>query len=349
MQKREMPKNTVSVVGARGYSGLELVKLLLNHPCADLKYAYATSDFDLKTLLSHSAAKSITCMSDAYLFNHSTDFVFLATPAEVSLKLAPRLIAQGSRVIDLSGAFRLQTNDYHQWYKFVHHEATLLKEACYGLVPFVGPEVTKAKLISNPGCYATAISMAILPLLAKNIIEPTSLVIDAKSGSSGAGKKAAENLLFCEVDGECLPYKVGEHQHKPEIEEAAQRFANKAIDPMFSTSLLPVRRGIIAAIYATLQNGLTQQEVEQAFSEAYSDYPLVSFGAFKKHPELVQLRRVVGTARTHLSYEVKGNRLYLFSCIDNLMKGAASQAIENFNLLLDLPSSLGLEKLEAQI
>lgn len=340
---------TVSVVGARGYSGIELIKLLLQHPLADLKYAFATSEFNLGTFVSQPKAKNVLCFKDSEIMNHLTEVVFLATPAEVSLELAPKLIAAGSRVIDLSGAFRLKKSDYQKWYKFDHHQPNLLAEAVYGLVPWVRAEVVHAKLIANPGCYATAINMALLPVLKNDLIEKNSIVIDAKSGATGAGKKAAENLIFCEVDGDCLPYKVGEHQHTPEIQEVAMAFAAASIDPFFTTSLLPVRRGISAGIYAQLKKGVTSLEIADCFEKAYAGQELISHGSLKTHPHLMQLRKVVGTARTHISYEVKGEKLYLFSCIDNLLKGAAGQAIENFNLILDRPSSLGLDHLEAQI
>ncbi len=276
-----------------------------------------------------------------------SDVIFLATPAEVSLDLAPKILSQGKMVIDLSGAFRLKMNDYKKWYGFEHSEKTLLQKADYGLAPFAGP--SSAKLISNPGCYATAISMALIPLLKHNIIIEDGIVIDAKSGTSGAGKKAAENLLFTEVDGECLPYKVGRHQHLPEIQEAVKAFSGKELDAHFTTSLLPVRRGIIAGIYAKLSKGMTAKDVEAALTKAYAEYPLVAFSAVERDPGLLQLKKVVGTPMTHISYAVEGQKLYLFSCIDNLLKGAASQAVENFNRITDQPLWMGLSHLEATI
>lgn len=332
-------KLTASIVGARGYSGLELAKLLLAHPNVKLTHAYATKDFSLSDDFFEKAAADVACLTEDQLMNSLTDVVFLATPPEVSLKLAPEILAAGKMVIDLSGAFRLKKNDYKKWYHFDHTESAWLEKSQYGLVPFAGPVSGQTKLISNPGCFATAVSMALIPLLQKNLISTEGLVIDAKSGTTGAGKKAAENLLYSEVEGNCLPYRIGKHQHYPEIQEAVELFTGKIIEPHFSTHLLPVKKGIIASIYAT---SLTTDiaEIEKAFNEAYGENPLVCFG--REIAKLAKLSGVVGTARTHISYELAGNKLYVFSVIDNLMKGAASQAVSNLNRLLDLPEHTGL-------
>lgn len=340
-------RTTCAVVGARGYSGLETARLLLQHPQAHLTHCFATAEFQLTDYLTHPAAAQVTCLPDSEIMNHLSDVVFLATPANVSLVLAPKILAAGKKVIDLSGAFRLKKNDYKKWYAFEHTELSLLESAHYGLSPWAGPTSRQNNLIANPGCYATAVTMSLLPLLQNDLIDETHLVIDAKSGTSGAGKKATENLLFTEVTGECLPYKVGRHQHYPEIIETLEYFSGKSVSAHFTTSLLPVRRGIIAGIYARLKGHKNLSDVEAAFHQAYQDYPLVTFSAFQNKPQLASLKKIVGTARTHISYEVDGDRLYVFSCIDNLLKGAASQAIENFNRISDLPVATGLSHLEA--
>lgn len=337
-----------SIVGARGYSGIELARVLLQHPNAELKYCFATSEFKLSDYLNSEAASKVLCMTDDKVQANLTDVVFLATPAEVSLKLAPAILAAGKKVIDLSGAFRLQQNSYDKWYGFTHTEQNLLKQAQYGLLPWTGPLLSE-NLIANPGCFATAVAMALIPLIKAGVISTDNIVIDAKSGATGAGRKAAERMLFTEVDGECLPYKVGSHQHYPEIIETISAFAGHVVDAHFITSLLPVRRGIIAGIYGRLAAGKTTQDIEQAFAKAYGDYPLVSFASVTKSPQLLSLKRVVGTAKTHISYEVQGDKVFVFSCIDNLMKGAASQAVENFNRISDLPLATGIDGLEAAI
>lgn len=336
-----------SVVGARGYAGLELVRILLAHPEAKLTHCFATSEFSLMDLVGNPLAAKVTCLPDSQIFEHLTDVVFLATPAEVSLRLAPKILSAGRRVIDLSGAFRLKQNDYSKWYGFEHSELALAKVADYGLSPWAGPS-PRSNLVANPGCYATAILLALLPLLKQGVIEQTGLVIDAKSGATGAGKKASENLLFTEVEGECLPYKIGKHQHFPEIEEALIGWAGiERFDAHLATSLLPIRRGIVAGIHARTAPGRGLEDVVRAYDEAYEGYSLFAHGHLRSRPALAQLKRVVGTGKTHVTYELDGNRLYVFSCIDNLLKGAASQAVENFNRLSDLPLDTGLGRLEA--
>jgi len=330
---------SVSVVGARGYSGLELVKLLLKHPFVKLESCFATQDFKLSDELFGAKASAVACFSEQHLMQNLSDVVFLATPAEVSMKLAPQIIDQGKKVVDLSGAFRLKKNDFQKWYGFMHTANDYAQNAEYGLLPFCGPLKASTQLISNPGCYATAISLGLIPLLKHGLIQSDGLVIDAKSGTTGAGKKAAENLLFSEVSGECLPYRVGRHQHAPEIQEAVEQFSGAQIDPHFTTHLLAAQRGIVAGIYAQAKTA-NIEDIEQAFNAEYKNYPLVRHG--REVGRLARLANVVNTPYTHISFELVGNKLYVFVTIDNLLKGAASQAVENLNRLLDLPAGYSL-------
>ena len=221
--------------------------------------------------------------------------------------------------------------------------------------PFSEDKFFAGELIANPGCYATSVLMAVVPLLKRNLIDPDSLVVDAKSGTSGAGRKASENLLFTEVDGECLPYRIGKHQHLPEIRQFAEAYSGAKIDPIFATHLLPVRRGIIAGIYAKLSPGVSELDIAGAYGNDYSDYGLVEWGQLhggtsRADGYSLSLKRVVGSAVTRLHYQLShsesGGKLYLFSLIDNLIKGAAGQAIENFNCLHGLPAATGLKQLE---
>jgi N-acetyl-gamma-glutamyl-phosphate reductase len=342
-------KPTVSIVGARGYSGLELVRILLNHSGVDLKYCFATEAFSLKNYFSNPKINAVECYAQSEILNYKTDIVFLATPAEVSHVLAPQLIEKNnSLVIDVSGAFRLKKSSYSQWYGFDHDQKNLLAQAVYGLNPWAGPSPKNDnKLISNPGCYATSIMMGLLPLLKADLIQTDSVVVDAKSGTTGGGKKPTENLLYSEVDGECLPYKIGQHQHYPEIQEYLEKFSGRKIDFHFSTSLLSARRGIISSIFAKLKPGATEADVQKAFATHYENEPMIQFGSLKKNPQLASLKKVVGTNNTHISYTVDEQKLYVFSVIDNLVKGAAGQAIENMNKNFDYPVDRGLSQLEA--
>lgn len=329
-------KTTTSIVGARGYSGQELARLLLRHPQTSLTHCFATTAFDLDIF---DSANNVTCLTDQDIFSHLTDVVFLATPAEVSRDLAPKIIARGKKVIDLSGAFRLEDSETKKWYGFEHENKTLLAESNYGLVPFCGPITPNTSLIANPGCYATSISLALIPLLKKNLIHKDTLVIDAKSGTTGAGRKASEALLFSEVSENCLPYKVGKHQHLPEIQKAVSMYSGENIDPHFTTHLLPIKRGIISAMYAKTKTS-KKEDIDLAYAEAFKNYPFVRWG--QDIAKYAKISSVNYTPYTHISFELVDNRLFLFSVIDNLMKGAASQAVENLNRLLDLPIATGL-------
>ncbi len=251
--------------------------------------------------------------------------------------------------------------------EFTHSDAeldSLLVRAEYGLVPWTGPlpaalpavtplspgrnqERSQGRLIANPGCYPTCVLMAVLPLLREGLIDPGTLVIDAKSGTTGAGRKGAQNLLFSEVEGECLPYKVGQHQHYPEICKYANQLAATRIDPFFTTQLLSVRRGMIASIYAKTLGAASLERVTACYQKAYENYPLAKCLALdSKSASGLSLKRVVGSARVEIRFHLSGNKLTVFSLLDNLMKGAASQAVENLNRIFDYPLNTGLTELE---
>ena len=359
-------KLSVAIVGARGYSGLELARLLLTHPAFQLTAISANSAFKLSDELPLPGAEAVAFLHlEQMLQNQSYAAVFLATPAETSLELAPKFLRHGAHVIDLSGAYRLKSGGveaYAQWYKMKHVHADWLAHAEYGLQPWskapVAAQPSAPRLIANPGCYASACLLALIPLLRMGFIDPGQVVIDAKSGASGAGRKASEDFLFTEVADDCRPYKVGEHQHTPEIIEAVQMFAaNGGVDlerfaPAFTTHLLPIRRGIIASIYAGFNSGVSagksdaelESMVALSFSEFYRNYPLIRFAQMNEGPAkaLLSLRSVAATPYTNLVFKVKDGRLYLFSLLDNLLKGAASQAVENLNSIYSLPLETGL-------
>ncbi len=361
----------VGVIGARGFSGLELSRLLLKHPLVQFTACAATGDFCLEDYLGDYRARLVAVRPQEDLLKMAKagemDVVFLATPADVSMTLAPKFLEAGSHVIDLSGAFRLnkgshehREHTYKKWYHMNHSSAGLLDQAEFGLVPWnvTAKPHSGPRLIANPGCFATATLMAVLPILKAELIKPETLVIDAKSGTTGAGRKPEERLLHSMVDGLCLPYRIGSHQHEPEIAEAAEKFAGVKVEPFFTTHLLNVRRGIVASIYARVSDrfkgeepNVIQTRFEHAFNVAYGDYPLCDVRSLEESGAdvMLNLRRVVGTARTQISYRLVGDKLYMFSLLDNLLKGAASQAVENFNLLYDQPLDKGLDQLEAVI
>jgi N-acetyl-gamma-glutamyl-phosphate reductase len=367
------PKISVAIVGISGYAGLELARLLLRHSFVQLKAGYTSQgDFQLSDALAEEGAIHVPVFPlDSNLLGNSENsllnfakpgnLVFLATPSEVSLKWAPKLIQLGCNVIDLSGAFRLSLDSAKKWYGLLEGAdgglQHLLARAEYGLIPWIGPlqagSSDRGRLVANPGCYSTCVLMAILPLLQEGLIDPDTLVIDAKSGTTGAGRKAAQNLLFSEVEGECLPYKVGQHQHYPEICEYVDKLTATKIEPFFTTHLLNIRRGMIASIYAkTSQNPkspgtVTLDKITACYERAYRNYPLAKALVLDSRSSYgLSLKRVVGSARVEIRFHLSGNKLTVFSLIDNLMKGAATQAVENLNRLFDYPLNMGLTELE---
>lgn len=329
----------VSILGVSGFAGTELARLIAAHSAFEL-VGVAADRWHGKLLgesmrISGSAARlRVSPMDDAQKLAAQSKFVALATPAEVSLKLMPDLVAAGARVVDLSGAFRL-TNlaEYPRWYHFEHSAPELLAEACYGLpeVPEAAgdaPSISKARVVANPGCYATAAIVALAPLLRAGIVERNGIFLDGKSGVSGAGRKVEERYSFMEVDENVSPYRVGDHQHTPEIEQSLARVAKAPVSVTFVPHLLPVKRGLIVTAFARVCRDVTPADVEASFRAAY-DGPesLVEVTT----PTNVTLGRVAYTPLNSVGFRVLPERssIVVVSALDNLLKGAASQAMQN--------------------
>jgi N-acetyl-gamma-glutamyl-phosphate reductase len=274
--------------------------------------------------------------------------VFLCTPPEASIEIAPRALEAGARVVDLSGGFRLASADYPRWYGFAHGNPTLLSDALYSMPEATLPEPTgaetklrTAKLVSNPGCYPTASTLAVLPLLRAGLIDPGSLIIDAKSGTTGAGRKGTEELSFSEVADDIRAYRILRHQHMPEIERALTLGGITGARVTFTAHLLPVRRGILATAYGRLTSkGDPAEAVAKALQSFAQGRPFVRV----VEPEQVTLHASVGTNRVVLGARADAERgvVVAFASIDNLVKGAAGQALQNANLMFGLPETAGL-------
>lgn len=343
-----------AIVGAQGYAGRELARLLLQHPHIQLTAVYSrNNEWSLAHELPEQAAASVQTLDYATLYQTppAVDILFLATPHEASLEIAEKLTAHVKWIIDLSGAFRLSAHDFAAWYQQPHTAEHLLVQAQYGLCPW--QTETPKKIIANPGCYATAVLMALMPLAKQNLLEDNPIIIDAKSGISGAGRSAKSELLFGEIYNNFFPYKIGKHQHTPEIQHAIKTLAKTNIQPLLTTQVLPIPRGISASIYIPYKNSSKDfiEQVENAYQTAYKDYPLVHHVHLKSTPNkeqqhLLMLRSVIGSCRTHIAYQKVDDYLVIFSMLDNLLKGAASQAVENANRIFNLPLACGLEKNE---
>ncbi len=340
-----MQSPSVGIIGASGYSGIELSKLLASHP-AQVKFV--TSDRWVGLPVStHTGlggpvgALKYVSPDQAATLAAGCEVVFLATPAEVSLTHAPALLSAGCRVIDLSGAFRLkQPQSYPAAYGFPHPRGELLAEAVYGLPELQGRErIKNAKLLANPGCYATAAALSVAPLCRADLILPDSIAISAASGVTGAGRKAAEDYSFSELMDDFRPYKVLRHQHTPEIE---QTIGGAKI--AFTPHLLPLKRGIVSTTFTRTRPGVTRAQVAALFADAYGKEPFITI---VETPDQVRLNAVVGTNRCALSFALEGDRLVVVTAIDNLVKGAAGAAVQNLNIMLGLDETLALAHLVA--
>lgn len=330
-----MDRPRVGIVGASGYSGMVAARLLLSHPHVDL--AFCTSDKWTGDEVGRRVGApdplhlKFVANGRAMEVSEGCRVVFLATSAEVSLDLAPRLRARGVSVIDLSGAFRLRdVASYPKWYAFEHHAPELLEQAHYGMPELFGPPPSEG-LVANPGCYPTATVLALAPLLRAGLIDPSGIIVDAKSGVTGAGRQAKEAYSFSEVEGDFRAYKLLSHQHTPEIAQAC------AVTSLtFTAHLLPVRRGILVTSYAKPRAG--KEQLVAALRAAYERAPFVEITA----PEEVTLASVVGTNMCRIGVAANDDVVLVVSAIDNLVKGAAGQAVQNMNLMLGYDERIAL-------
>ncbi|HZM69772.1 MAG TPA: N-acetyl-gamma-glutamyl-phosphate reductase [Candidatus Cryosericum sp.] len=335
----------VWVVGATGYTGLEAVRLLEAHPYFRLDGVFASPGAvarDLDEIDPAFASRGLR--AEPFLparLESPPAAALLAVPDEVAAVLAPSLRARGVRVVDLSGAFRLRdAAHYPLHYHFEHPQPGLLSEAVYGLSEIARREVRGASLVANPGCYPTASLLAIHPLESAGLLDPDApVVVDAKSGVTGAGRKADAAYLFAEVSENLRPYRPLSHRHVPEMRQALGYRNGRSL--LFVPHLLPVARGLLVTAYVRLRAGVTAFELAAAYGAAYDGSPFVRLLGLGRCPEL---RGVVRTNRCDLGWVVDeaGRSAVLLAAIDNLLKGAAGQAVQNLNLMHDRPEPEGL-------
>jgi N-acetyl-gamma-glutamyl-phosphate reductase len=342
-----MHTRTVAVVGASGYSGLELSRIVARHPRLRLAALYSDrwADEAAGTRLSLSGpAAALRYLPQAHAPALAADVAFLATPAEVSLALGPALHARGVAVVDLSGAFRLHDPAaYPRWYGFEHAAVPLLSQARYGLPELDRAALRDATFVTNPGCYATAIALALAPLVRSGLAAREGIAVSAMSGVSGAGRKASEEYSFCEVDEDLRAYRIGRHQHVPEIEQTVARFAGGVGPISFTPHLVPLRRGILATCALRAAPGATEAALHEALDAAYGAEPFVRV----MKPDHVAVKDVVRTNRCHLgaTLDARTGLVIAVSAIDNLVKGAAGQAVQAYNATQGWDETLGLDLL----
>jgi N-acetyl-gamma-glutamyl-phosphate reductase len=337
----------IAVVGVTGYTGFELARLLLRHPEVKSPVFYVRETNGKKCLAE--LFPQLRGLSEAPLRQLSIDAIkqsgagiaFLATPHEASAEIAPALVEAGIRVIDLSGAFRFRNAEtFKSWYKLPAPHANWLGEAIYGLPEFYAAEIAKARLVANPGCYATSVVLALRPLSEANwIAEGSSVICDCKSGASGAGKEPRRDLQFVEVDENFKAYNLFSHRHTPEILDHTGLPENRLV---FSTHLLPLARGILSTIYVTLNQPQSPVDIEALYRKFYAERKMVRIWPAGKLPEL---QHVAHTNFCDIGFALdnSGRNLIIVSCLDNLGKGAAGQAVQNFNHMLGIEEHTALQ------
>lgn len=341
----------IGVFGASGYAGMELIRLAAAH--GQLKVTFLASERFVGTsveaftgvggaigklsFVGHDQAKAAV---------KDCDVVFLATPAEVSLELAPFILDQGVKVVDLSGAFRIQDPAvFKKYYGHTAPPAELQSKAAYGMPELFRSSIRGVSFVSNPGCYPTAATLALAPLIQKKLIKTDDLIVSAMSGASGAGRKSSEEYSLTELHDDVKAYKVLAHQHTPEIAQSLSRVFGSKVELTFTPHLLPIPRGILSTAYARLQTKADSAALTEALREAYRGEPFVRV---MDKPEQVTLHQVVGTNLCSIGVACEPNdsgRVVVVSAIDNLIKGAAGQAFQNMNLMLGFEESAGLASL----
>jgi N-acetyl-gamma-glutamyl-phosphate reductase len=330
----------VGIVGYSGYSGAELVRLLSHHPHLEPVLLDHRSDpGDASGLRLRTGPKHIPCQPEA-IQNEQLAGVFLATPPEVSMDLVPAMLLAGARVVDLSGAFRLRTpENYTAWYKQPHTQPELLAEAVYGLPEFCRDRISGARLVSNPGCYPTAANLAIRPLLEAGVVDrQCGIVCDAKSGASGAGRKANLTNSFCEVTENLSAYSILKHRHVPEVLLTS---GLEEREFSFTAQLLPVDRGILETIYFRTSGVSSAEELIAIYEKRYTAEPFVRLYNPGRVPDLHAVAHT-NFCDIGVTLDAATGRAVVVSAIDNLVKGAAGQAIQNMNLMLGLGETEGL-------
>lgn len=339
----------VGIIGTTGYGGLELTRLLVGHPEVEIKYIASNSYAGKLFSDIYPNYKGVLDVSleevDFEKIKATCDLVFTALPHGVSSKLIPNMYDGKLKIIDLSGDFRYDDiNTYESWYETKHNSPKLNDKAIFGMPELNKEDIKKSLFIANPGCYTTCSILALAPVIEKEIIDDNNIYIDAKSGVSGAGRKESLAFSFSEVSDDFKAYGLANHRHTSEIEEKLSKLGNREIKLSFTPHLLPIKRGILATIYAPLKEvfkSYEEEDIIEIYKQYYKDQPFV---VIHKKGSLPQIKYVAGSNFIHIGIKIdkRLNRLIIVSCLDNLVKGAAGQAIQNMNLIFGLDETTGL-------
>jgi N-acetyl-gamma-glutamyl-phosphate reductase len=332
----------VGILGATGYTGQELLRLLNTHPETEIAYLGSSSSAgkNLAEIYPHLSEQGYVLEAEDV---PELDVLFLALPHGIAAARAEGLLERGIKLIDLGADFRLINHqEYEQWYNIKHANPLLLKKAVYGLPELYRNDMNGKALVANPGCYPTASLLALVPLLKAGVLNKDKIIIDAKSGVSGSGRGINQTVHYSEVNENFKAYGVGEHRHTPEIEQQLSKASGDKVLINFTPHLVPMTRGILATIYAEVKRGLGTRVLRECLREAYEEEPFVHV-----LPEGVwpQTKYAYGSNHAFLQfkYDQRTGRVIIVSVLDNLVKGASGQAIQNMNILFGLPETMGLE------
>lgn len=336
---------TVGIIGATGYAGAELVRILSGHPYVRLTILtsrqYAGVRFD-QVYPSMQGRVPLVCEAFSMeRLEDACDVIFMALPHKIPMTIIPELMDKGKRVIDLSADFRFDDPAIYESVYQRHTAKELLGDAVYGLSEIYSEAIQGATLIGNPGCYPTSALLPTIPLLRSGLIDPTSIIIDAKSGVSGAGRSLSLGTHFCQVNDSFKAYKVAEHRHNPEIDAILSREARESVSVLFVPHLVPMTRGMLTTQYVGLQNQVTEDDIRACLDVFYGQRPFVRICPEGSLPETLHVK---GTNFCDIGFKLdkKHGRVILISVIDNLVKGAAGQAVQNMNIMSDFDESAGL-------
>jgi N-acetyl-gamma-glutamyl-phosphate reductase len=336
----------VGIVGARGYTGRELIRILLKHPAVRLTYLAATLDDPqpISRIFPEFVGQTDLACEKFTLTRavKQCDLVFLALPHTVSLSVVPKLMARRLKVIDLSADYRIRNcGTYERWYHKAHTDLLNLKRSVYGLPELYRERIKKAVLVANPGCYPTAAILGCAPVLAAGCVDPKDIVIDAKSGVSGAGKKATLDYSLAELEGNFKGYKFAAHQHAPEIDQELTKLAASKVGVVFCPHLLPVSRGIFETIYLRMTKNMSLEKVHDLYRKFYKGETFVRVKPLGESPELKHVNQT-NYCDIGLAMDASRRLLIVASAEDNLIKGASGQAVQNMNLMIGSPETTAL-------
>jgi len=337
---------TAGIIGATGYAGFETIKILDQHPEVEISFVTGRKDAGKKVSQLYPTKVDLTYQHVEEVDLSRVDVLFLALPHAAAAEMAVKALKAGTRVVDLSADFRLKDVDtYETWYKHTHPARHLLSEAVYGLTEWSRDKVSESRLVACPGCYPTSILLPTGPLLQEGLLEGVTVIADSKSGASGAGRKARIGSLYAEVNENFKPYSIGHsHRHAVEIEQEMSSMSANGKAPrglIFSPHLLPVNRGILSTIYLPLQEGWNEEKLHDLFNDYYANEPFIWM---LPAGQMATLAHSVNTNRCAISLHPvpELDQLIIVSTIDNLVKGAAGQAVQNMNVMFNIEETLGL-------